>query len=200
MAKFWNNLKKHPDNIEKHRITEEEIQFLKNLQHEMNTQDHLSQADPRYWVIRDYDEVYGDNLNNADGIIIYDSNCSETVLKVEYQLFDLDSTIEEIIKILDEKGYELDADTIENIKLAYDNDSLIESLEEIEDYEIYVYEYQEVAVDKGMFLTHEAAIEHLERNDHHYSDKAHTYAQTAWRSKEEKLWNILQTVDFDKLN
>ena len=51
-----------------------------------------------------------------------------------------------------------------------------------------------------MFLTHEAAIEHLKRNDYHYSDKAHTYAQTAWRSQEEKLWNILQTVDFDKLN
>ena len=200
MAKFWNNLKKHPDNIEKHRITEEEIQFLKKLQHEMNTQDHVCQADPRYWVIRDYDEVYGENLNNATGIIIYDNTCSEILLKVEYQLFDLDSTIEEIIKILDEKEYELDADTIENIKLAYDNDSLIESLEEIENYEISVYEYQEVAVDKGMFLTHEAAIEHLERNDYHYSDKAHTYAQTAWRSKEEKLWNILQTVDFDKLN
>lgn len=200
MAKFWNNLRKHPDNIEKHRITEEEIQFLKNLQHEMNTQDHLSQADPRYWMIRDYDEVYGKNLNNATGIIIYDSTCCETLLRVEYECFNLDSTIEEIIKVLDEKEYELDADTIENIKLAYDNDSLIEALEEIEEYEFSVYEYQEVAVDKGMFLTHEAAIEHLERNDYHYSDKAHTYAQTAWRSKEEKLWNILQTVDFDKIN
>ena len=200
MAKFWNNLKKHPDNIEKHRITEEEIQFLKHLQHEMNTQDHLSQADPRYWVIRDYDEVYGENLNNATGIVIYDCTCCETLLRVEYKDFSVDSTIEEIIKRLDEKEYELDADTIEDIKLAYDTSSLIEALKEIEEYEFSVYEYQEVAVDKGMFLTHEAAIEHLKRNDYHYSDKAHTYAQTAWRSQEEKLWNILQTVDFDKLN
>lgn len=200
MAKFWNNLKKHPDNIEKHRITEEEIQFLKNLQHEMNTQDHVCQADPRYWVIRDYDEVYGEHLNNATGIVIYDSTCCETLLKEEYSGFDIDSTIEEIIKVLDEKEYELDADTIENIKLAYDTDSLIEAMKEIEEYEFSVYEYQEIAVDGGMFFTHEAAIEHLKRNDYHYSDKAHTYAQTAWRSKEEKLWNILQTVDFDKLN
>lgn len=199
MAKFWNNLKKHPDNIEKHRITAEEIQFLKNLQHEMNTQDHVHQANPRYWVIRDYDEVYGEKLNNAAGIIVYDNTCCETLLKVEYSGFCINSTIEEIIKALDEKEYELDADTIENIKLAYDTDSLIEALGEIEEYDFSVYEYQEVAVDKGMFLTHEAAIEHLKRNDYHYSDKAHTYAQTAWRSREEKLWNILQTVDFDKL-
>lgn len=47
MAKFWNTVK-HEDTIEKHKITKEEIEFLNNIQKELNTQDHLCQADPRY--------------------------------------------------------------------------------------------------------------------------------------------------------
>jgi len=65
MAKYWEHLKKHPDDIKKHKITETEIQFLKKLQEEMNTQDHVGQADPRYWVIRDYNKVYGNNLTRC---------------------------------------------------------------------------------------------------------------------------------------
>lgn len=48
MAKYWEHLKYHPDEVEKHKITQEEIKFLKDLQHEMNTQDNVGQADPRY--------------------------------------------------------------------------------------------------------------------------------------------------------
>jgi len=55
MARYWEHLKYHDDNIPKRPITTEEIQFLIELQREMNTQDHVSQADPRYWVIRDFD-------------------------------------------------------------------------------------------------------------------------------------------------
>lgn len=173
---------------------------MKKLQHEMNTQDHVGQADPRYWVIRDYNKVYGESLNNADGVSIYDCNRCNTILEMEYQYFDIDKVINEILKVFDDEEYELEADTVENIKSAYDISSLIDALRDIEEYELSVSEYQEIPVDKGMFLTHEAAIQHLKNNEHHYSANAHTYAMTAWRSSEEKLWNILQTVDFDQLN
>ena len=33
-------------------ITEQDIECLKQLQHEMNTQDTVCQADPRFWVVR----------------------------------------------------------------------------------------------------------------------------------------------------
>ena len=59
MAKYWKHLEYHEDTVEKHKITEDEIRFLKELQKEMNTQDSCGQADPRYWVIRDFDKVYG---------------------------------------------------------------------------------------------------------------------------------------------
>lgn len=38
-------------NIEKHSLTQEELDFLIDLQHELNTQDTVSQADPRFWVV-----------------------------------------------------------------------------------------------------------------------------------------------------
>lgn len=199
MAIFWDNLKRHEDNIEKHKITDEEIQFLKNLQHEMNTQDHVCQADPRYWVIRDYKKVYGNELSSADGVSIYDSEYCNTVAEIEYQFFKIDNVIDDILKALEDESYELNEEEIENIKLAYDTDSLIEALKGIDTYDFVIMEYQNIPVDKGMFLTHEAAIDHLRKNSYHYCGKAHTYAQTAWRSSEEKLWSILQTVDFDNL-
>lgn len=199
MAKFWKNLKRHEDNVEKHKITNEEIQFLKNIQHEMNTQDNVGQADPRYWVIRNYKKVYGKELNNPDGISIYDPNSCNTIIQIDYEFFNTDGVIEEILKELEKDEYELSEDEIDNIKTAYDMESLVESLEEIESYEFHITEYEEIPEDSGMFLTHEAAIDHLERNHYHYAENAHTYAKTAWRSKEEKLWEILQTVDFDKL-
>lgn len=38
-------------NIEKHSLTQEELDFLIDLQHELNTQDTVFQADPRFWVV-----------------------------------------------------------------------------------------------------------------------------------------------------
>ena len=199
MAKFWKHLKRHEDTIEKHMITEEEILFLKNLQHEMNTQDCVGQANPRYWVIRDYAKVYGKDLSSADGISIYDSNRCHSIIEVEYQFFRVDEVIKAILQAFSDGEYDLAEEEIENIKLAYDMNSLVEYLEEIESYEFTISEYQDIAVDKGMFLTHEAAVEHLRQNSHHYAENAHTYAHTAWRSQEEPLWEIMQKVDFDRL-
>ena len=49
MAKYHKDLEYHEDLTEKHVLTEEEIRFLLELQKEMNTQDHVGQADPRFW-------------------------------------------------------------------------------------------------------------------------------------------------------
>ena len=76
MAHLWEE-KYHDDTTQKHDITKEEIQFLLDLQKELNTQDSYGQAEPKYWVIRDYDKVYGTDLNFPDGIAIYDpADCS----------------------------------------------------------------------------------------------------------------------------
>ena len=44
-------LKYHKDPFQRKLMTKEEVDFLLQLQKEMNTQDSLGNADPRYWVI-----------------------------------------------------------------------------------------------------------------------------------------------------
>lgn len=196
MAKYWENLKYHEDAIEKHKITIDEIDFLKKLQKEMNTQDHVGEADPRYWVIRDYECIYGTELSNPDGcVIIFD--CEE-ILRVEYTIFGDNSLINEA-KSYFMGNYDCDF-SLDDFEDLYDIDDLKEMLEE-RGYEITVREYEIIPKHSGMFLTQKAAEDHLRLNYYHYDDNATTYAMTAWRSPEaEMLYKILHSVDFDQLN
>lgn len=41
------------------KINEEDIEFLRNLQHEMNMQDTVGQADPRFWVVMETVRQWG---------------------------------------------------------------------------------------------------------------------------------------------
>ena len=52
----------HVDPYKKHRITDEELDFLQELQKEMNTQHTWAQADPRIWVIQEPIRKYLDNV------------------------------------------------------------------------------------------------------------------------------------------
>lgn len=196
MAKYC-NLEYHEDTVEKHKITKEEIKFLQNLQNEMNTQDNVGQANPRYWVIRDYEKSYGKDLNNPDGICVYDSDRCDTIFEEEYTIFGDEELADKIMKILEEKHYELSEHEKEAITDSYDLSSLCEVLEDLD---FTVSEFEEHPVENGFFLTNKAAQDHLKSNDYHYSDKDHTYAHTAWRSKEKRLWDILQKVDFLLIN
>lgn len=67
MAIYHSGLKYHEDTVKKHGIQKDEIEFLLELQREMNTQDHVSQADPRFWVIRGSEKVYGIETGFEDG-------------------------------------------------------------------------------------------------------------------------------------
>lgn len=198
MAKYWKHLEYHEDTVEKHKITEDEIRFLKELQKEMNTQDNCRQADPRYWVIRDFDKVYGEKLNNPDGFTVYNSDDGNDVCEIEYRIFGSSKMADEILKELEEQGYELSEEDRQTIYDTWDLDSLIEALEELD---FSVMQYEIVPMYSGMFLTQKAAEEHLRANYYHYSDNATTYAMTAWRSREaDVLYKILRSVDFEQLN
>ncbi len=201
MAKFWKTTR-HEDTTEKHQITTEEIKFLSNLQKEMNTQDNVGQASPRYWTIRDYKRIYGKDLQSPDGIAIYDDETCDTIYEGEIS----EETKPEIIKALQEY-IDNNQEIEDKIQEALENNDIpclpdaFDTLEEyVEDYcELELLEYSEYPFDSGMFFTHDAAIEHLKKNAHHYADNAHTYAHTSWRSKEEPLWSILESIDWSKI-
>lgn len=222
MAIYHNNLKYHEDTITKHQITEDERQFLRDLQKELNTQDHVSQADPRFWVIKGNEKIYNVDVDVADGYELYNEDICDTVA----------STIEELKEYIEDELLDdiNDTDgikrTIEIDKNAYNKEVIIVSWyenEEDEDnseictlqlddahdvqewledmgyseYKVITYAIIDKIYPDTMFLTQKDAEEHLKANDYHYDENAHTYAMTAWRSPVvEKLIKILQEVEF----
>lgn len=195
MAHLWEE-KYHDDTTQKHDITKEEIQFLLDLQKELNTQDSYGQAEPKYWVIRDYDKVYGTDLNFPDGIAIYDPADCSTIYEGKIPTFGISEVISEIMETLEKDEYELSIEKKELIESSYDADSLFSALEEAN---FSVLEYQIIPKESNFFFTQKAAQNHLRLNDYHYCNEAHSYAHTVWRSEEEKLWDILRKVDWSKL-
>ena len=179
-------------------MTKEQIEFLVSLQKELKTQNTVGQADPRFWVVAQY-EYHNCWKENAQDTHYCDG---ETTLE----------SFEEVKKHLKDNGY-ID----EN---GYFNQGELESWEDIEDFHIdsindyddlpeYVKnEYYEVPVRQEhvikqdtMFLTLRECKEHIELNHYHYNDTVHTYAMTAWRSPQvEKLIKLLQEANFTENN
>lgn len=171
----------------------DDIQFLKELQNELKTQDRDCQAAPRFWVIMDHEYQITEE-GYHDRVSIYDPDAAEA-----YE-------IEEYVKSLLED--ELPSEAISNLKSIIDENSyskeedLIEWIEENCN-DVTIFYEKEVAVIKQntLFLTKQEAKEHLKANSHHYSSKAHTYAMTAWRApKVARLLKILETFDWDLIS
>ena len=88
MAIFHKTLQHHEDTTEKRDISQEDIEFLKRLQLEMNTQDTTGTADPRFWVIKGSERV------------VDNENPDELVLQVDGST--VTSTTEETVKYLND--------------------------------------------------------------------------------------------------
>ena len=207
MAIFHKTLHYHEDTTEKKDISQEDIEFLKRLQLEMNTQDTTGTADPRFWVIKGSERV------------IDNENPDELVLQVDGST--VTSTTKETVKYLndnilsdcniDRENCKIETGYMWDFKLTYTEDGE----EEYED--LSTQEVNEFLANNGyddamivgisirpfmypntMFLTEKEAREHLERNHYHYSEDAHTYCMVAWRSPEvEKLWKILRETKWE---
>lgn len=203
------NLEYHEDNIEKHKITQEELKFLKELQEELNTQDTVCQANPRFWVIKGTEKIYHIE-DDSDGFEFYDEDGCSVVA----------DSLEEFVEYLKENddsmnysynksrcsGEQIIAEWVdeygdENCIVAeskYEIENLID-MAGVGDIRVVSYVNKSKIYQDTMFLTQKDAEDHLKANYYHYSDDAHTYAMTAWRSNRvEKLINILQSVDFGK--
>jgi len=172
-----------------------DIQFLKDLQQELKTQEIDHQASPRFWALRDYKWVVTAEGYHERTSLYFVNDC-EAVIVDEY--------IKEIIN--DEIEHELTEEKIEDLKELQEYASeydLVEWIKENIDKDCHlVYETEEAfIVENTMFLTKEEAKKHIELNKHHYTSKVHTYAMTAWRApKVERLLNILETFDWESIS
>lgn len=173
-----------------------DIEFLKDLQKELKEQDNDCQAEPRFWVIKDYKWVPAvegcgerETLYNSDG----DSYRSVEDFIGDY-LIESDA--------IEDLYYKHGRNVIADFMLV---DSLREAIEFIEshfnDKESWaVVEEEEVdyIVENTFFITKAEAQQYLENNRHNLTSKAHTYGMSALRApKVQRLWSILENLNWD---
>ncbi|MFB5761127.1 hypothetical protein [Paenibacillus medicaginis] len=163
-----------------------DIEFLAQLQKELNSQDIDSQAAPRFWSVGDYKWVECSE-DNAERFSVYLPNDGESY-EINYflkEILDKEDLSQEDLEEFDEIGCEESA--FEWIKDHYDEGATLHPERE----ERFVRE-------NTMFLTKAEAKQHIKANHYHYTPKAHTYAMTAWRApKVERLLKILSEFDFE---
>ncbi len=205
-------LRTHEDEYPNKRpITAEELEFLADLQHRINTQDHIGQADPRYWVIKDERKIYGSDLNNVNGFTVIERGRGDSDEYFEGENVRYEELTDIIKKGLCEREYfdSKQADEYEFnqkawdeiLEASYDIDSLIENINEnnTDGLKFEVFEYSTYDEDSNVFFSHKEAKEYLQANKHHYSNKAYTYAMTTGSNDIRKLIKLLHEVDFNSL-
>lgn len=210
MAKYWENLKYHEDTVVKEKLSNDDIKFLKELQKELNTEDNVGTATPRYWVIKQPERIYHLEEDEADYYVFIDE-CDKYELtledlkdKLEFLCNDNLKSVEVKDGVLTFEYFDEWLEEVEKYKVDYDNcytdgrDKILELLES--DVSVAYYKEVDATVDNCMFLTQIDAENHLRANDYHYHEKARTYCMCGWRSPRfERLINILSRTDFDSM-
>ena len=212
MAKYWKNLKYHEDTVVKEKLSNDDIKFLKELQKELNTEDNVGTASPRYWVIRQPERIYHVDKDDADYFMFIDDDYQELTLEeLKNYLEDVyDDNLKSVdikdgvltFEYLNEFSEEIEKYTIDFNNPFLDSGYSVDKVLELLELEVSVVYYKEidVTVDNCMFLTQIDAENHLRANDYHYHEKARTYCMCGWRSPRfERLINILSKTDFDSM-
>lgn len=180
-------------------LTQEDIQFLKELASELKSQDNRCTASPYYYTILEKEKVYGVSDDYCDGYVL--SDCSEssyeTIEEVKEFLMDCLSNIEDYPDI---NGFE-DRDEFKSFKSEVE---AIEKWDDVQDileseklsYYLEGFEllgYVNVEKHSNVFLTEKAVEQHMKVNHYHYKDDTYNYVNHAWRNPEmEKLVEIIK--------
>lgn len=177
-------------------MDKEDIAFLKELQNEMNAQDKVGQASPRFWVVMQTVREYGFGSEYADNSVIIGEEGEECETDFKSIVEWLHNTLDIDCKYIDDGEIEI------NDKSVYDVDEVISWLEDNTGYDyfnIVYYKDEERIVQDTMFLTKRECEEHIQANSYHYKNP-HSYAMTAWRSPQvARLFKILENSNFDEL-
>lgn len=186
-------------------LSSEDLAFLRGLQEELNTQPTLGTADPRFWVIMDYEYVSTDEWIYMEAI---DFN-GHTLDVADF----LDCIYGEV---LEHEGYGAAAKWLEEHHIRLDEDGHSQVSEysfdfgEVEEIRAeYLEAHPDDSIDflvrrrfislNSFFLTLREATEHLKANWYHYDKLAHPYCMCAFRSPQfERLIKVLRTADFSE--
>lgn len=168
-------------------ITQEQYEFLKNLQHELLTQPTDGNADPVFWGVIEEKEIgvpdgCGEpRIYLGDGVV---NTLEEAVAYVDEWIEDCD---DETKNVWDDVDKEWSEDVVDFIKTYIDMQCRLVSVDK----------KRELSDETGAFLTKRACQEYIDKYGYNHTNP-HTYAMTAFRNYEyDELINILKTVKFD---
>lgn len=169
-------------------LSKDDYEFLKDLCHELNTQEHDGQADPRYWgILETKKEPSPEGIGKP--VIYMGDGCT------------MDA--KEVVDYIETDYLPDSRDETKDSWDMVDKDNLNDLIEFMHDifglYEtkiVWVDTQQRVSDQTGCFITKRACKQHIEDNRHNYC-RPQTYAMTAWRNPEfERLLTILQNIKF----
>lgn len=171
-------------------ISSDDIEFLKKLSHERNTQEKDGCADPVFWMIYDKKNIYCEDGEYfevfADGEVVYSSFNKFT-----------EENLEEFKNHIIE-NVDLSNDDKEELKDIKDNYDLLEFIN-TNDLGLNIARFNReffISANTGPFLTKKAAKKHIAENYYHYSKDVTTYGMVGWRNPEFKqLMNIVSKIE-----
>lgn len=170
-----------------------DLEFLKDLQKRMNEGDHVYQAEPRFWVLRqDVDIIVKENDLYTNKVYV------ETYTGTEFH------TIKDLLDFM--RNEDIEYRLIEliggfgSIEEVFDNIKAINNEMDTYYFEIVYKDTVTEIIENTFFLTKEKAIEHIKQNAYHYNSSVRPYGMTGWRSPDfERLFDILTKADFDNV-
>lgn len=173
-------------------ITDEEYAFLKELQHELNTQETDGNADPVFWgVLEDKEDV------TAEGYGVPKIVCEESVYTLKEAVDRIECLLDEDENFTEQRDTwcEVDKGDIDAVADFMENE-IGETRAEVIDF----VTVPEICRYTGAFLTKRACKKYIENYGYNHNNPR-TYAMTAFRNYElENLLNILKNLNFSDSN
>lgn len=171
------------------KVSKEDLEFLKDLQHELNTQTNDGNADPVFWgVIEDYEALTFDG--DGEVRIPHDDGAYD----LEELVSEIDADSEYFSVSLKDAWTQVDKSDIDEV-MDFVNENWNEG--NIIGKPYWVEIKQKLSRNTGAFITKRAAKEYVEKYSYNHNNP-HTYAMTAYRNFElERLLKILKTMQFE---
>lgn len=170
-------------------ISKEDYEFLRELQHELNTQPNDGSADPVYWGVMEKKEVSVPDGCGDYSKIVYDDGAWD----LEEAVKEVHGCISEYSQDIQEAWGGVDKSDISDVyyfmteTLEWNNVTGLFDFKEIDELCRYT----------GAFITKRACKGYIEKYRYNHR-KAHTYAMTAYRNFElERLLKILRTMNLE---
>lgn len=165
--------------IRKLEVREEDYTLLKELVHELQTQENDSQAFPYFWGPRSKQESLG---TSDDTPMVYDTESAES-----YTLEGYAECNEEVFSIFLSNN-DLPQDTEYGDIDEDDWQSWVESYPHV----YITYSRMEYVSENNFSLFKSDVKQHIKTNSHHLGDNPHTYARTVWRMP--KMEKLIQAI------